>query len=270
MDGEQSSPDVAAVANSAVATQPVQTTTPSVNNETRTALPTAESVTQVESGNGFNLPDAYKDKGWAKNIKSIEDLAKAHDNAQSLIGKKTIGIPEDWNDEKSREEFLSKVRPKTAEDYAIETKPEIKEACYKFGLSPFQAEGLAKSMQEISAVEFSKEGFEKEMSGVFGGDTATAAKSAQYIKQVLGDDAAVLDTFTNKQLSVIYKLGKQGLSGMPSEGKVALQGSSMATARPEAEIMKDLRSLDSKPNGYLKKPSLLAELELSRKINKGK
>jgi len=36
MDGEQSSPDVAAVANSAVATQPVQTTTPSDNNETRT------------------------------------------------------------------------------------------------------------------------------------------------------------------------------------------------------------------------------------------
>ena len=41
------------------------------------------------------IPEEYREKGWTKNINSIDDLYKAYDNAQGLIGKKTIGIPSD-------------------------------------------------------------------------------------------------------------------------------------------------------------------------------
>lgn len=254
--------------NGTVATQPAQTSeTP---NNTRQALPTTENNTAVETppNNNFALPDSYKEKGWAKNIKSLDDLLKAHDNAQSLIGKKTIGIPEDWNDEKTREDFLSKVRPKTADDYQIDAKPEVKELCHKYGLSQYQAENIAKGLQEVTAVEFSKDGFEKEISGIFGNDKETAAKSAQYIKQVLGDKASALDTFTNSQLGVIYQLAKQGLNSLPQEGSGNLQSQNAVNVREPSVILKELQALDNQPNGWTKKPALLEELKKSQQFNK--
>jgi ribosomal protein L7/L12 len=36
----------------------------------------------------FKLPDEFKDKGWAKSIKSFDDLVKGYDGAISLIGKR--------------------------------------------------------------------------------------------------------------------------------------------------------------------------------------
>ena len=50
-----------------------------------------ESNTATEQG-GFFVPDEYKEQGWAKNISSYDDLWKMNANAQSLIGKKTIGL----------------------------------------------------------------------------------------------------------------------------------------------------------------------------------
>lgn len=255
--------NVSVAANSAVETQPAQST----NVEPRQVLPKTNVATEASKPD-FALPDAYKDKGWAKNIKSLEDLVKAHDNAQSLIGKKTIGVPEDWSDEKQREDFLSKVRPKSADEYALETKPEIKDLCHKYGLSKYQAEGLAKGLQAVTEVEFSKDGLEKEISAIFGKDTESAAKSAQYIKQVLGDEVAILETLTNKQLSVVYKLGLQGIKSMPVEGVGALQGHESANVRAPEAILKDLQALDNQPNWWQKKPALLEELRKSQQANK--
>lgn len=45
------------------------------------------------SEGGFSVPEAYKEAGWSKNIKSYDDLWKMNANAQTLIGKKTIGFP---------------------------------------------------------------------------------------------------------------------------------------------------------------------------------
>lgn len=53
--------------------------------------------------NSFTLPEEYQGRGWADKIKSNDDLLKAYDNAQSLIGKRPAGIPadnasdDDWN-----------------------------------------------------------------------------------------------------------------------------------------------------------------------------
>jgi hypothetical protein len=58
----------------------------------------AESQTQEPS---FVVPEAYATKGWAKDIKSPDDLWKLTDNAQSLIGKRAapaLDAPaEEWN-----------------------------------------------------------------------------------------------------------------------------------------------------------------------------
>lgn len=70
-----------------------------------TITPPAESV--------FTIPDQYKEKGWSKNVKSIDDLFNQFDNAQKLIGKKTPQKPDKLDDyeltEKERSDDQKKV-----------------------------------------------------------------------------------------------------------------------------------------------------------------
>ncbi len=73
---------------------------------TSSAQPTSSSEIAAQSAqpqSDFKIPEAYQDRGWAKDIKSQEDLWKLTDNAQSLIGKRPAGIPaadapqEEWD-----------------------------------------------------------------------------------------------------------------------------------------------------------------------------
>jgi hypothetical protein len=73
-------------------------------------------------------------------------LLKKVDNAETLIGKKTIGIPE-GDDPKQWDEFAGKMRPAKADDYEIVTgeKPDpeflkaVREAFYDAGIHKTQA-----------------------------------------------------------------------------------------------------------------------------------
>lgn len=46
-----------------------------------------------KSAVGFAIPEAYKDKPWAKDFKSVDDVFKSYESAQALIGKPKIGVP---------------------------------------------------------------------------------------------------------------------------------------------------------------------------------
>lgn len=69
------------------------------------------------------IPEEYKNKPYIQNIKSAEDFFKQFDNAQQLIGKKTIGVPDENATEEDWEKFRQALRPEKPEDYAFETKP---------------------------------------------------------------------------------------------------------------------------------------------------
>lgn len=61
----------------------------------------AQEPVEPSQQSSFTVPDAYATKGWAKDIKSSDDLWKLTDNAQSLIGKRAAPAPdapaEEWN-----------------------------------------------------------------------------------------------------------------------------------------------------------------------------
>lgn len=59
----------------------------------------------------FSVPEAYASKGWAKDIKSADDLWKLTDNAQSLIGKRPAGVPLTDSPTEEWEKFYSTTRP---------------------------------------------------------------------------------------------------------------------------------------------------------------
>lgn len=55
--------------------------------------PAAQPQAPAQPTSNFSIPTEYQDRGWAEKIKSSDDLFKAYDNAQSLIGKRPAGIP---------------------------------------------------------------------------------------------------------------------------------------------------------------------------------
>jgi hypothetical protein len=68
----------------------------------------------------FSVPQEYQEKGWAQNLKSIDDLWKATDNAQVLIGKRPAGIPDALAPDADWEKFYSAAgRPESADKYSF-------------------------------------------------------------------------------------------------------------------------------------------------------
>lgn len=53
----------------------------------------ADGGGQPASSAQFALPEAYKDKPWAKDFKSADDVFKSLENAQQFIGRKGFGVP---------------------------------------------------------------------------------------------------------------------------------------------------------------------------------
>ena len=75
----------------------------------------------------FKIPDEYSSNQTVASAKSIEDLCKTIVNQETLIGKKTIGIP----DEKATPEEVAKFKeafgvPQNFEDYTLEVSENIK------------------------------------------------------------------------------------------------------------------------------------------------
>lgn len=67
------------------------------------------------------IPEEYKDKPFLQNITDLNSLLKSYENAQQLIGKKTIGIPDEKTSVEDRENFYRKLgKPENIDDYALE------------------------------------------------------------------------------------------------------------------------------------------------------
>lgn len=118
-----------------------------MNQPAQPSEPTAQPQT-------FSVPEAYKDAGWAQNIKSHEDLWGQFANAQTLIGKRPAGIPTaDAPAEEWEKFYTAKGRPESPDKYELESKfedlPEnldlsqyeskAKAFFHKLGLSPKEA-----------------------------------------------------------------------------------------------------------------------------------
>lgn len=124
--------------------------------ETVTQTAPVQSAPAEQSGqsSGFQVPQEYSDRGWAKDIKSPDDLWKLTDNAQSLIGKRPAGIPTSGAPQEEWEKFYTALgRPESPDAYELKTEVEglpegfdaapyegkAKAFFHKLGLSPEKA-----------------------------------------------------------------------------------------------------------------------------------
>jgi hypothetical protein len=145
-------------------------TEPTPDPVTPPVVPTPDPVTPpVDSTDitGFTslIPEEYKQKPYLQNIKSVNDLFKSYDNAQTLIGKKTIGIPDEKSTPEEVSEFYIKLgKPAEIDTYEFTSKyPEIfgeekgksfdkrmKEVFHKSNLTSKQVKDLQENMAGVS------------------------------------------------------------------------------------------------------------------------
>lgn len=89
-----------------------------------TSIPTGDIITEKTTDEPSfidTVPESYREKPYMKGIDSMDKFVEQFDNAQSLIGKKTIGVPteespiEEWN------QFFNKMgRPEAPDKYELD------------------------------------------------------------------------------------------------------------------------------------------------------
>lgn len=167
----------------------------------------------------FSVPDAYKDKGWAKKVQSQEDLYKLVDNLDGLVGKKSV-VP-DLSDltKPEAQEFLKTLKGNTKiEDYKFPEGADAEFSKQVAGL--FDAAGIPAPLankiiseysgiaEKIQAQQVSKEGLEAEWKKSFGDDyTEAAGKATNLIKENLSaEDRQLFEGIPNQYLGLVYRL----------------------------------------------------------------
>lgn len=117
------------------------------------------------------IPEAYREKPFMKGIDSLEGLLKQHENAQSLIGKKQFGVPEETAGDDAWNEFYNKIRPESADKYEFtevefpegferndEIAGKVKELFHQAGLSTRQAKAIQEGYDKMMAEAYKADG----------------------------------------------------------------------------------------------------------------
>jgi len=187
-----------------------------LQEQTNVSTTVRAHTTAVESekeGNGFVVPEAYRDKPYMKGINSEESLYKAFDGAQSLIGKQKITFPTNETSDEDRLAFnLAAGMPEKAEDYVFEREQgtetdteyenKVKQLFHNSGLSGKSATklqvGFEKLINELQVAEKTRLDTEfNELSSKTFGDNSDSilAEAKNIIKENIPDGFA--DHFTN-------------------------------------------------------------------------
>lgn len=197
------------------APNPAPVTTHTEHKQADPASPPAKVEVQPNSEVAFKLPDAYKDKPWAKDIKTQDDLLKQIDTLAARQGVPDLAkaTPEE------REAYYATTRPKDISEYQFGDEgvadPMIKtamgESLMKNGVSATQANAIIKdyqaSEQALLKTMYAPEGMEKALSAAFGadwkkvtGDTTDALKGL-----MTPDDYKSVHALPNPYIALVYR-----------------------------------------------------------------
>jgi len=171
-------------------------------------------------------PEEIRNKPYMQNIKSTEDLFKAFDGAQTLLGKKNnlpaVDAPaEEW------ETYFKRIRPENEAAYGFVVKDDAPDAsfrkamaqvCFKAGLPVKQAKMVAEGFDAVVAklyeedeaaktlkIAEQKQQFQTKVTSLFGADR----------DKVLAQSAALFNEFAPKEFAGIYEK-------LDADAKVAL------------------------------------------------
>lgn len=120
-----------------------------------------------------SVPEEYREKSYMKDIQTKDEFFKQFDNAQKLIGKKTVGLPGDDATQEDWDNYYNTLRPENPDGYEFEpiklegegqeelekslndiataqgTDDKVREMFHKHGLTPQQAKGLHSDFNKL-------------------------------------------------------------------------------------------------------------------------
>lgn len=110
--------------------EPVAATENVVGSIPHAVPPMDPTPTSEPSNQSFSdlIPQEYKDKGYMSKIQDVDGLFKAFDNAQSMIGKRPAGVPQENASQEEWDKFYQELgRPDTPDGYEVKTPEEMPE-----------------------------------------------------------------------------------------------------------------------------------------------
>lgn len=221
----------------------------------------------------FSVPEQYKDAGWAANIKSEEDVWNQLANAQKLIGKKTVGIPDENSSENDITEFYGKVRPENSTDYEFDLEEDtefFQKLFYDNGLSKRQAkaivEGYKESVRKQSEGLYSEAGLKENLVKYIGEDyQPKVTEISNFLKQYADKETLQnIDKLPNAEVGLIY-----GIINLVMD-KYGVKELGSVSRHDTKSIEPDLKGyIEEKQKLDLRPHSIQEEADLKRKYNIG-
>lgn len=197
------------------AQNPAPVTTHTEPKQADPASPPAKVEVQPNSEVAFKLPDVYKDKPWAKDIKTQDDLLKQIDTLAARQGVPDLAkaTPEE------REAYYATTRPKDISEYQFGDEgvadPMIKtamgESLMKNGVSATQANAIIKdyqaSEQALLKTMYSEEGMKEALSKAFGADWVKVKDgTTEALKGMMApEDYNAVQALPNPYIALVYR-----------------------------------------------------------------
>lgn len=159
---------------------------------------------------GFSVPDEYRDKKWAAELKSTQDVFKMLAGAQELIGRKGVIKPgENATPEELRAFYTNNGCPDTPEGYEFQTidplkdlprdaevDHDFKKVLYELGISKDKGEQFIRKAEEI---------IYNRQKPLFEAKAKTDQVAAEFAKQTFGDESNVVIAETKARMKEALK-----------------------------------------------------------------
>ena len=143
-----------------------------------------------ESKPTFVIPDEYKNKGWASQMHSIEDMCKKIDNQEKYISKGQL--PHRDSSESDIEAFSEKMKKYTSElDYSdlVGKDEDLAKALKESGVPKFQAKAVVDLIKSREAKSYGEEEFANLLQEKFKGRESDLEKAKGMLKE-MGEEKA--------------------------------------------------------------------------------
>ena len=187
----------------------------------------------------FVIPDEYKEKAWANQMHSIDDMWKKIDNQEKYISKGQL--PHRDSSESDIEAFTEKMKKYTSDlDYSDLTgkDEELAKALKESGVPKFQAKEVVKLIKGREAKEYGEEEFAALLNEKFKGRESDLDKAKAMLKEMGEEKSAALLSKRNDVVAdvmdilaeVSKKYNVSSATTMAKLGDTAALGSSPSNA----------------------------------------
>ena len=144
-----------------------------------------EDEKQEQATASFVIPDEYKDRNWAKQMNSLDDVFKKIDNQEKYISKGQL--PHKDSSAEDLTAFTEKMKKYTAEvDYAdlVGNDAELAKALRDSGVPKFQAKAVVDLIKSREAKDYSEDEFAKILDEKFKGRETDLTEAKNVLKEI--------------------------------------------------------------------------------------